>query len=341
MNNLEFNEVKERKVDNSVHNKLISTIRAVIVEKENLTKSEKEKVASVLSDILCLGKESVYRRLRGEVRFSFEEVALISRALSFSVDNIIGAQANEKAIFEINNVDAHQTNTAYTKRLENHIKIIRKINKDKNSHLKCAYSNLPFFFYLHYESIAKFRMFKNAYQINKSYPLPFKEFIVEKELVNAQKVFISEMRKIRHSSIIISQDIFTSIIREINYFYNLNLLDDDDLRILKEELHNLCDELYTYAVSGQYGNDTEIYLYLSNVDIEASYLLIEGDGVSQAHLAIYGISGINSQNKNIRDVHNEWIESLKRFSTLITFGGEIQRHKFFKEQKKIINTLLP
>lgn len=341
MNNLEFNEVRERKVDNSVHNKLISTIRAVIVEKETLTKSEKEKVASVLSDILCLGKESVYRRLRGEVRFSFEEVALISRALSFSVDNIIGAQANEKAIFEINSVDAHQTNAAYTKRLESHIKTIRKINKDKNSHLKCAYSNLPFFFYLHYENLAKFRMFKNAYQINKSYPLPFKEFIVEKELVNAQKLFISEIRKIRHSSIIISQDIFTSIIREINYFYNLNLLDDDDLRILKEELNSLRDELYTYAVSGQYGNDAEIYLYLSNVDIEASYLLIEGDGISQAHLAIYGISGINSQNKNIRDVHNEWIESLKRYSTLITFGGEIQRHKFFKEQKNIINTLLP
>ncbi|MFV0417317.1 MAG: hypothetical protein ACK5KT_01120 [Dysgonomonas sp.] len=110
---------------------------------------------------------------------------------------------------------------------------------------------------------------------------------------------------------------------------------------MKDELNSLLNELYTYAVTGQYGSDTEIYLYLSNVDIEASYVLVEGNGISQAHLAIYGISGINSQNKNIRNVHNEWIESLKRYSTLITFGGEIQRHKFFKEQKNIINTFLP
>lgn len=336
MNNPEFNEV-----DSSVHNKLINIIRTVIVEKETLTKSEKEKVASVLSDILCLGKESVYRRLRGEVRFSFEEVALISRALSFSVDNIIGSQANEKAIFEINHVDTQQTNVAYIKRFENQIKIIKKINKDKDSHLKCAFSNFPFFFYLHYENLSKFRMFKNAYQIKKMRPSPFKEFMMEKDLFNTQKIFISELRKIRHSSIIISQDIFASVVREINYFYYLNLLDDDDLHILKDELNALLEELYTIAVSGQYANGAEVYLYLSNVDIEASYVLIEGSGVSQAHLAIYGISGINTQDKNIRDIHNEWIESLKRYSTLITFGGEIQRHNFFKDQRNIINTLLP
>lgn len=338
MNNLEFNGVMD--VDNTVHNKLINTIRTVIVEKETLTKSEKEKIASVLSDILCLGKESVYRRLRGEVRFSFEEVAMISRSLGFSVDNIIGSQMSEKAIFEINVVDTHQINAAYIKRFEEHIKTIRRINKNRDSSLKCAFSNLPFFFYFHYDNLSKFRLFKNAYQINKIRPLPFKEFFVEKDVINIQKIFASEIKKIKHSSVIICQDIFSSIIREINYFYNLNLLDDDDLIVLKDELNSLLNELYTYAVSGQYGNDTEIYLYLSNVDIEASYVLVEGGGMAQAHLAIYGINSINSQNKNIRNIHNEWIESLKRYSTLITFGGEIQRHKFFKEQKNIINNFL-
>ncbi|MFV0417316.1 MAG: hypothetical protein ACK5KT_01115 [Dysgonomonas sp.] len=192
MRNLEFNEVIE--VDNTVHNKLINAIRTVIVEKETLTKSEKEKVASVLSDILCLGKESVYRRLRGEVRFSFEEVALISRSLGFSVDNIIGSQISEKAIFEINLVDAHQINVAYIKRLEEHTKNLKKINKNKDSRLKCAFSNLPFFFYLHYDNLSKLRLFKNAYQINKVHPLPFKDFYVEKDAVNIQKVFVSELK---------------------------------------------------------------------------------------------------------------------------------------------------
>lgn len=341
MNNLDFNNVRDTKIDNTVHKKLINAIRTVIVEKETLTKSDKEKVASVLADILCLGKESVYRRLRGEVRFSFDEVALIAKTLSFSVDNIVGSQINEKAIFEINLIDANQINSAYTKTLENDIKIIKNINKTRDSVLKCAFSNLPYLFYLHHQNLSKLRLFKYAYQIKKSQPLPFKDFIIDKEVFNTQKILTSELKKIRHSSVIISHDIFSSIIREINYFYNLNLLDEHDLISLKDELNDLLNELYTYTVSGQYANEADLFLYLSNVNIESSYVLLEGNGISLAHLAIYGISGMNSQNKNIKNIHNEWIESLKRYSTLITFGGEIQRHNFFKEQKNIINSIHP
>ena len=116
---------------------------------------------------------------------------------------------------------------------------------------------------------------------------------------------------------------------------------DSDLISLKDELNDLLNELYTYTVSGQYANEADLFLYLSNVNIESSYVLLEGNGISLAHLAIYGISGMNSQNKNIKNIHNEWIESLKRYSTLITFGGEIQRHNFFKEQKNIINSIHP
>lgn len=36
-------------------------------------------LANTLADILCMGKEAVYRRLRGEVSFTIDEVALLSQ----------------------------------------------------------------------------------------------------------------------------------------------------------------------------------------------------------------------------------------------------------------------
>ena len=67
---------------NKIVNELITAMKARVPEKQNL--------AGYLADTLCMGKEAVYRRLRGEVSFTLEEVALISRRLGISIDQIIG-----------------------------------------------------------------------------------------------------------------------------------------------------------------------------------------------------------------------------------------------------------
>ena len=41
----------------------------------------KGKLADMLMDTLYIGKEAVYRRLRGEVPFTLHEAALVSRKL--------------------------------------------------------------------------------------------------------------------------------------------------------------------------------------------------------------------------------------------------------------------
>ena len=53
-------------------------------------------------DILYLGKEATYRRLRGEVPFTFAEVATISQHMGISLDKIVGADLNDNAIVNLN-----------------------------------------------------------------------------------------------------------------------------------------------------------------------------------------------------------------------------------------------
>ena len=59
-----------------LHDNLLKAIREKLPYEENL--------ASVLGNLLCIGKEAIYRRLRGEVPFTLEEAALISRKLGVS-----------------------------------------------------------------------------------------------------------------------------------------------------------------------------------------------------------------------------------------------------------------
>ena len=65
----------------------------------------KENLANLLIDTLYIGKEAIYRRLRGEVPFTLEEAALISRKLGVSLDNVIGVCFSSNAVFDLNVVD--------------------------------------------------------------------------------------------------------------------------------------------------------------------------------------------------------------------------------------------
>ena len=48
---------------------------------------------------------------------------------------------------------------------------------------------------------------------------------------------------------------------------------------------------------------------------------------------------MDSQHQEVCRDLKEWIQSLKRYSTLISQSGEIQRMIFFTKQREIVDTL--
>ena len=96
----------------------------------NLIEAMKEKLplkgqlADMLMDTLYIGKEAVYRRLRGEVPFTLQESALISRKLGISLDKIIGLSFKSNAMFNINIVDYDDPFESYYNILEKYVSLM-------------------------------------------------------------------------------------------------------------------------------------------------------------------------------------------------------------------------
>ena len=77
---------------NELNTGLIEALKEKLPPKTNL--------ANLLMDTLCIGREAIYRRLRGEVPFTLEEAALISRKLGVSLDKIVGVSFSANAVFD-------------------------------------------------------------------------------------------------------------------------------------------------------------------------------------------------------------------------------------------------
>lgn len=315
---------------NQLNDEFLSAIRNNISDDIN--------VASLLMDTLSMGKEAVYRRLRGDVPFTFEEVSKISSKLSISLDNIVNIRKSRHAFYDLDLNISELKNPLdhYCEKLENCIRIFQKMSQSKDSKARLAINSLPYMFYLAYPHIAKFRLYRWIYQMQRMPAITsYDEMEVPLRVSELEKKFATEHRYISRTVYIMDQNVFKSFIGDVNYFHKLNLLSDVDIRLIKNELIEMISELESIATTGIQKTGTLVSIYLSNIDLESSYIHFEYEGCENSLLRVFSINIIDSQNPTICNIQKEWIDSLKRYSTLISESGEIQRIGFFNRQRDL------
>ena len=108
---------------------------------------------------------------------------------------------------------------------------------------------------------------------------------------------------------------------------------------IKEELFLLTDELEELATRGKTKDGNTVRIYVSHINFEATYSYVETNSLQLSLIRVYSINSLTTLDHEIFHSLKEWIQSLKKFSTLISESGEMQRIHFFKQQREIIDTL--
>ena len=128
---------------NYIVKELINKMKERIPQGQNL--------ANYLTDTLYMGKEAVYRRLRGEVAFTFDEIAVISHNLGISIDQIIGNHLTNRATFDVNLLHSPNLFESYHEIIERYLRIFGSMKRDGNTEVYSATNTIPFTLYSSYE----------------------------------------------------------------------------------------------------------------------------------------------------------------------------------------------
>ena len=333
----------------NVYNRKVLFIRTIMMTNNpnaNLIEAMKEKLplkgqlADMLMDTLYIGKEAVYRRLRGEVPFTLQESALISRKnWVYRLDKIIGLSFKSNAMFNINIVDYDDPFESYYNILEKYVSLINTMPDDPSSVMGTSANIIPQTLYLKHELLAKFRLFKWMYQNKYIDCKSFEELDIPPKLVNIQKNYVAMTRHIHSIDYIWDNMIFQHLINDIQYFASIHLISDETKEEIKNELFLLADELEKLAINGKTADGNRVRIYVSNINFEATYSYVDTNNLQLSLIRIYSINSITTMDNEIFCTLKEWIQSLKKFSTLISESGEMQRIQFFKQQREIIDAL--
>lgn len=136
---------------------------------------------------LYIGKEAIYRRLRGEVPFTLAEAAVISRKLGISLDKMIGVSFSNNAVFDLNVV--HHTNTfeTYHDILTKYVDAFDNIREDPTTEMATSSNILPQALYLKHDVLSKFRLFKWMYQNENIKCKHFDELEIPHKYITSRK----------------------------------------------------------------------------------------------------------------------------------------------------------
>lgn len=296
-------------------------------------------IANILMDILHLGKEAMYRRLRGEVPFTLTEAAIISKELGISLDNTVGASFVNNAVFDLNIVQYTDPIETYNAIIGKHTSIFRAVKDDPCSEMAISSNIIPQTFYFKYDMLSKFRLFKWMYQSENVKCNSFDKLVLPPKLLDSLKEFVEVSQQISSTTYIWDNMVFLHLVNDIQYFASIQLITDADKAILKAELHEMLNELEAIALKGKFASGNKVKIYLSNINFEATYSYVCSTNSQLCLMRIYSINSITTQDAAVFTSVKEWIQSLKKFSTLISSSGEMHRIEFFTKQHEIVNRL--
>ncbi|MDR2920087.1 MAG: hypothetical protein LBV72_12065 [Tannerella sp.] len=288
------------------------------------------------TEIIPMKKEAAYRRLRGEIPLTLKEVLQVVSYFHLSLDKIFKTKEEGTYTSSIVRMSGKNLTDAYCKTIENIINAMRFMKMDPNANMYGAINVLPASHVYKYPTICKFRFFKWAYQCRKTpSPLKFSEIEIPPHIRSLEKIYLEEHQQIA-SHFIWTKELFRPIINDIHYFSEIGLVAHEEVKTLKEEIYMLLDDLEEDISSGETKAGAPFWVYLANTYFDANYIYVEGNNFKASSINVFGINYLSSIEEEICNDTKEWIESLMRFSTLISKSGEIEKVNFFNLQRKLV-----
>jgi hypothetical protein len=302
---------------------------------------EGDTTVNMLMDILPLRKEAAYRRLRGEIEFTLEEVEIICKTFNISLDLLQGNYKDGLLAFHLKTVFVKNPLKEYYRMMEDIVVSSKNmLDIDPNSFSYRAYRAMPVEFLLKYDSLSKVYIYILLYQL---YPDKMPKVLLH-DIYIPDNIFkinheASDVLQSVDTTMILDKHVFEDFTTIVKYLQYMGMISDTSIVEIKKDLYLMIDEMEQCASTGYTTQGKKVDMYISNVSFDCSYAYMEGAGMKSCSISIYCIDYLLCHNPEVTENHKTWIKSLIRFTTQISVSGEQQRNQYFDEQRRYVDAM--
>ena len=303
---------------------------------------QRGKLAEMLAELLGIEKEAVYRRLRGSVPFSFQEVHAIAVHLGFSLDSIAentSPLTRQMTVLLTEYLDPQENDY---KLLEDFCAGIQRLKDDPDSESGAFGSFIPLSLCVIYEYIYKFYLFKWSHQFQFGNPNKIKSYMetnVTERLKQINRLFVENVHDSPKSVYILDRQFIEYFVKDVRFFYDIRMITKEDIFLLKENLHLMLSDLERYAFNGHFDTGNKVDIFLANVHFDANYNYVDSTNYKLTMVCTFMFNGSYSFDEVVFQNMKDWLIFLKRTSTLISEGNATERIRFFERQRQLVDSM--
>lgn len=292
-----------------------------------------------IMDVLSIGKEAAYRRLRGEVSLSLRESVLLANKLGISLSEVTNRDPTRIYNYRIYLMDFETPEEADYRVLQAYLDNLSRESGDPFSQLAVTTNVFPRQLYLRYPAIVRYSVFKWIHQSGKS---PLKAYHEVRVADRLQQVFRDSRQAylgLKTTYYLFDHQLCRSLVHGLRYFSSVGLLREEDREAIRSEACKLLDYMERIAVEGQYENGNPVYMYVSDLHFNKSFYNVRSGEYRLSLIKACVLNYLYSRGRDCYDKMNNWIHSRRRLSTLISQSAEPRRIAFFNELRRQLDEL--
>jgi hypothetical protein len=217
---------------------------------------------------------------------------------------------------------------------------LQSIGNSREDLLLVSMNSLNLFLLIEYDCLFKLFYYRWLHHFrNNSVRQSFSQLSVPEEVRIVQREIRNKIQAFRYVDFIIEKDLFLSLVREIQYFYNRKLISGEEMKRMKKELFHLLGWLESRMQGGGKNAESEYNFYLSLLHVENNMICGAGEHNIVSLYWLYSGKILTTRDKWIGYMHRKWMEAQKKYSVLITGSNEMLQANFIDKQRELIENI--
>lgn len=299
------------------------------------------KLPEYLADILGISLQSAYRKIKGETPFNFDQVALLSEKLGFSMDELAELKNDDYSLFKLLKNPLHIPEEIFYSMLDRYYKTLVQRSQNTNSGIVLTMNKLFFLFGIPFENLFRFYYYKWMHLTSDvALDYSFSDVVLPQKIVDQYNKIHKYLPRVSNNTYILDPNILHNSLVDIQYYYRRKLIKKNELSAIKEELNLMIDLTEKIVRKGIYLETGSTFdYYISSLPIETNSVYFWCNDVHESHFWTYPANYVYSSDEYAADIHKSWINSIKKFCTLTTLSNEELQSDYFRSQRKCLEEM--
>lgn len=301
-----------------------------------------------IAEVLNIGHDSVYRRIRGEKPINISELKLLCDHFHISLDQVLQIQ-NDAVVFRAPGINGEII--SFEEYLRGILGQLKYFNSFKQREIKYFCKDMTFFHFYLFPEIASFKTFFWIKTIQNHPEYQQKSFSVEDNIFTDCFIIGQEIIK-EYNEIpcveLWNYESINSSISQIEYYRDAGIFTNHaDLNVVVDSLLRTLDHLQLQTEKGvkfmpqatDVSYKAPLQLYVNEVVLGSNTILAELDHSRLSIITYSVLSYLLTRDPRFNENAFKSFNNLVSRSVLISGTGERERNKFFRSLKEKVRKL--